>query len=49
MIDNFQERIATWEQIELNYYVHWYEFLLVAVWTTLFIYWSYALLRKRDL
>lgn len=37
------------EQIELNYHVHWYEFLLVAAWTLLFIYWSYALLKKRDL
>jgi ABC-type transport system involved in multi-copper enzyme maturation permease subunit len=37
------------EQIELNYHVHWYEFLLVLAWTALFVYWSYALLRKRDL
>jgi ABC-type transport system involved in multi-copper enzyme maturation permease subunit len=37
------------EQIELDYYVHWYEFLLVIAWTSLFIYWSYALLKKRDL
>lgn len=37
------------EQIELNYHVQWYEFLLVMAWTALFVYWSYALLRKRDL
>ena len=37
------------EQLELDYYVHWYEFLLVFAWTGLFVYWSYALLRKRDL
>ncbi len=37
------------EKIELNYAVHWYEILLVLVWTALFVYWSYALLRKRDL
>ena len=37
------------EQIDLNYHVQWYEFLLVAGWTSLFIYWSYVLLRKRDL
>ncbi len=37
------------EQIELNYHVHWYEILLVLLWTALFIYLSYALLRKRDL
>jgi ABC-type transport system involved in multi-copper enzyme maturation permease subunit len=37
------------EQFELNYHVHWYEILLVLLWTALFIYGSYALLRKRDL
>lgn len=37
------------ETIELNYHVHWYEFLLVLAWTALFVYWSYALLKKRDL
>jgi len=37
------------EKIELNYAVHWYEILLVLVWTALFVYWSYALLKKRDL
>jgi ABC-type transport system involved in multi-copper enzyme maturation permease subunit len=37
------------ESIELNYHVHWYEIALVLLWTALFIYWSYALLRRRDL
>lgn len=37
------------EKIELNYAVHWYEILLVLVWTALFVYWSYALLKRRDL
>ncbi|UOY05611.1 ABC transporter permease [Muricauda sp. SCSIO 64092] len=37
------------ESIELDYYVHWYEFLIVLVWTFIFIYLSYALLKKRDL
>jgi len=37
------------EKIELNYYVHWYEMLIVLCWTAVFIYLSYALLKKRDL
>lgn len=37
------------EKLELNYQVHWYEFLLVAFWTVLFLYGSLALLKKRDL
>lgn len=37
------------EKIELNYAVHWYEILLVLVWTALFVYWSYVLLKRRDL
>lgn len=37
------------EKIELNYYIHWYEFLIVLGWTAIFIYSSYALLKKRDL
>ena len=37
------------EQINLNYHVHWYEILIVLVWTAIFIYSSYALLKKRDL
>ncbi|MFX0558154.1 ABC transporter permease [Maribacter sp. CXY002] len=37
------------EQITLNYGVHWYEVLIVLVWTVVFIYGSYALLKRRDL
>jgi ABC-type transport system involved in multi-copper enzyme maturation permease subunit len=37
------------EQIELNYQVHWYEILIVLCWTAVFVYLSYALLKKRDL
>ena len=37
------------EEIVLNYRVHWYEILIVLVWTAIFIYCSYALLKKRDL
>ncbi len=37
------------ENIELNYHVHWYEILIVLGWTAIFIYLSYALLKKRDL
>ena len=37
------------ETINLNYHVHWYEILIVLCWTSIFIYLSYALLKKRDL
>ncbi len=37
------------EKIPLNYQVHWYEMLIVLAWTAIFIYLSYALLKKRDL
>ena len=37
------------EKINLNYHVHWYEILIVLLWTAVFIYLSYALLKKRDL
>jgi len=37
------------EQIPLNYQVHWYEIAIVLAWTVLFVYLSYALLKKRDL
>ena len=32
-----------------DYGVHWYQILIVLVWTALFVYGSYALLKKRDL
>jgi ABC-type transport system involved in multi-copper enzyme maturation permease subunit len=37
------------ETITLNYGVHWYEVVIVLAWTAIFIYLSYALLKKRDL
>lgn len=37
------------EKITLNYQVHWYEILVVLSWTAIFVYLSYALLKKRDL
>lgn len=37
------------ERLELNYEVHWYELVIVICWTAIFIYGSYALLKKRDL
>ncbi len=37
------------EQLTLNYRVHGYEILIVLVWTAVFVYSSYALLKKRDL
>lgn len=37
------------ETLSLDYEVKITEILITLVWTTLFIYWSYALLKKRDL
>ncbi|WP_025742977.1 ABC transporter permease [Aquimarina pacifica] len=37
------------EQFQKDYAVHWYELLIVLTWTAIFIYLSYALLKKRDL
>ncbi len=37
------------ESFQKDYAVHWYEILIVMVWTVVFIYFSYALLKKRDL
>lgn len=37
------------ETFNLNYHVQWYEILIVLAWTSIFIYLSYALLKKRDL
>ncbi|SFW11632.1 ABC-type transport system involved in multi-copper enzyme maturation, permease component [Sinomicrobium oceani] len=37
------------ETITKDYSVHWFEIAIVLVWTALFIYWSYALLKRRDL
>lgn len=37
------------EELSLDYAIHWYEILIVSVWTAIFIYGSYAILKKRDL
>ncbi|SDE06272.1 ABC-type transport system involved in multi-copper enzyme maturation, permease component [Pricia antarctica] len=37
------------EQVILDYQVHWYEITIVLCWTAIFVYLSYALLKKRDL
>tara|TARA_R100001369_G_scaffold92759_1_gene139630 strand:- start:21 stop:761 length:741 start_codon:yes stop_codon:yes gene_type:complete len=37
------------EQFNKDYAVHFYEILIVACWTAIFIYLSYGLLNKRDL
>ncbi|MBQ0735747.1 ABC transporter permease [Aquimarina celericrescens] len=37
------------ESFQKDYAVHWYEILIVLTWTVIFIYFSYALLKKRDL
>ena len=34
---------------EKDYGIHWYQLLIVILWTLLFVYFSYALLKKRDL
>ncbi len=36
-------------QLAYDYAVHWYEISIVLIWTALFIFWSYFLLKKRDL
>lgn len=37
------------EELALDYQVHGYEMLIVLAWTAIFVYLSYALLKKRDL
>jgi len=37
------------EELNFDYAVHWYEILIVLGWTAIFVYLSYALLKKRDL
>lgn len=37
------------ESFNRDYAVHWYELAIVLLWTAIFIYLSYALLKKRDL
>ena len=37
------------EEFNFDYSVHWYEIVIVLVWTAIFIWGAYTLLRKRDL
>jgi len=37
------------ESFEKSYDVPWYSMLICLVWTTLFVYWSYLILKRRDL
>lgn len=48
---NFVQSAASQLQtnIGIDYAVHWYEVLIASVWTFLFIWGSYMLLKKRDL
>ncbi|MFS4494586.1 ABC transporter permease [Maribacter sp. 2308TA10-17] len=46
-VQNLGDQIG--ENFKFDYAVHWYEILIVLIWTALFIYGSYALLKKRDL
>ena len=42
-------KVADKTQLYYDYAVHWYEIAIVLGWTTLFIFLSYRLLKKRDL
>ena len=46
-VQNIGQQIG--EDMKFDYHVYWYEFLIVIVWTAIFMYLSYALLKKRDL
>ena len=46
-VQNLGDQIG--EDLRFDYAVHWYEILIVLGWTSIFIYLSYALLKKRDL
>ncbi|WP_373518840.1 ABC transporter permease [Pricia sp.] len=37
------------QEFKFSYQVHWYEIAIVLCWTAIFVYLSYALLKKRDL
>lgn len=57
LIENPATRLSFVQNVEsqlnadfaIDYAVHWHEIAIVSVWTFLFIYGSYALLKKRDL
>ena len=36
-------------EISKDYGIHWYQLLIVIIWTAIFVYLSFALLKKRDL
>ncbi len=46
-VQNLGDQIG--EDFKFDYAVHWYELLIVLGWTAIFIYLSYALLKRRDL
>ena len=46
-VQNIGKQIG--EEMKFDYQVHWYEFAIVLAWTFIFIYFSHALLKKRDL
>jgi len=46
-VQNLGQQIG--EDLRFDYVVHWYEILIVMAWTALFVYFSYALLKRRDL
>lgn len=48
---NFIKTAATQigEELNKDYSVHWYQLLIVLVWTLIFVYLSFVLLKKRDL
>ena len=46
-VQNIGEQIG--ESMNFDYHVYWYEFLIVILWTLIFVYLSHALLKKRDL
>lgn len=37
------------EKLALDYYIHWYEIVIVLAWIAIFIYGSYAILKRRDI
>jgi len=47
IIKNVEQELNVFN--ELNYSVSYFQVIIVLVWTFLFVYWSYKLLKKRDL
>ena len=46
-VQNVGDQLGT--DLNFDYAVHWYEILIVIVWTAIFVYSSHVLLKKRDL